>query len=252
MYAVVAIKGLPMSIDSLYTYLIPEQLKDSVKPGLLCIVPFGSKKEAEGMIMAVSDSTDCPEDKLKPLLRIGDDEPDMLSLSPDRLSLAIYIRERYFCTYWDAISLVLPFGKIVSRKVNRKREFKDPLSKLERHPVSETVLSPEQQKAYDEMKNGLTSGGVHLLFGVTGSGKTLVYIKLINDVLASGKTAVLLVPEIALTYQIVSRLYDHYGDDLAVLHSALTKAERKDTFSHIHKQNKKALKPLDFKAFLTV
>lgn len=240
-YALVAIKGLPMSVDALYTYLIPDGLKSNIKAGLLCTVPFGRKKDAEGVIVALTDTTDCPEEKIRPVTSLGDDEPDMSSLSPDRLSLAIYIRERYFCTYWDAVSLVLPFGKIVSRKINRKREFKDPLSKLERHPVSETVLSAEQQSAYEEMKKRLSSGGVHLLFGVTGSGKTLVYIKLIDDVLKSGKTAILLVPEIALTYQIVSRLYDHYGDDLAVLHSALTKAERKDTFSLIKSGKKKVV-----------
>lgn len=241
MYAVVAIKGLPMSADSLYTYIVPEQLKDTVKAGLLCTVPFGHKKEAEGMIMAVSDSTDCPEDRLRSLIAVGDDDPDMSSLSSDRLSLALYIRERYFCTYWDAISLVLPFGKIVTRKVNRKRAIKDPLCGLVRHPVGPAELSPEQNAAYENIKKGFSSGGAHLLFGVTGSGKTLVYIKLIDDVLASGKTALLLVPEIALTYQIVTRLYDRYGDDLAVLHSALTKAERKDTFSLIKSGHKKVI-----------
>ncbi len=240
-YALVAIKGLPLSADSLYTYTVPDQLKKTVRPGLLCTVPFGRKKETAGIVVALSDSTDYSEDKLRSMIFVCDDDSELSSLSHDRLSLALYIRERYFCTYWDAVSLVLPFGKIDPNKKARKRKIKDPLSSLERHASADPILSQEQQKAYLEMKDKLLTGGTHLLFGVTGSGKTLVYIKLIDDALSLGKTALLLVPEIALTYQIVTRLYDRYGTDLAVLHSALTKAERKDTFAAIASGQKKVV-----------
>ncbi|MBQ6051693.1 MAG: primosomal protein N' [Clostridia bacterium] len=238
LYALVAIKGLPVSADRLYTYSVPNELTDSAKAGLLCSVPFGRKKEAEGVIVSVSETTDVPRDKIRLITSLGEEEPDILSLSESGLSLVLYIKDRYFCTYWDAVSLVLPFGKLSGKK-GRQQRVKDPLAKLERHPFEETVLNPEQQKAYEEIKKGLSGGGVHLLFGVTGSGKTHVYIKLIDDVLSSGKTALFLVPEIALTYQIVSRLYDRYGESLAVLHSALTPAERKHTFRLIAEGKKK-------------
>ena len=237
LYALVAIKGLPISADGLFTYIIPKELVPSVRAGLLCSVPFGRIKEAQGMIISLSEKTDVPSDKIRPITSLGTDETDISSLSEFRLSLALYIKERYFCTYWDAVSLVLPFGKMKTRK--RQTKIKDPLSDIERHQSESVVLNPEQQKAYEEIKKGFSSGRAHLLFGVTGSGKTLVYIKLIDDVLSAGKTALLLVPEIALTYQIVSRLYDRYGKSLAVLHSALTPAERRETFRLIANGQKK-------------
>jgi primosomal protein N' (replication factor Y) len=240
LYALVAIKDLPMSADGLYTYSVPDELRSVVTAGLFCTVPFGRKKETQGVIISLTDKTEVPVDKLRSISSVEEGERDITSLSESKLSLALYIRERYFCTYWDAVSLVLPFAG-TKKKSNRQHAFKDPLAKLERHVASEAVLNTQQQKAYEEIRKKLFTGGVHLLFGVTGSGKTLVYIKLINDVLSEGKTALLLVPEIALTYQIVARLYDSYGSDLAVLHSALTPAERRETFRMIAEGKKKII-----------
>ena len=98
-----------------------------------------------------------------------------------------------------------------------------------------TSLSEEQRQAY---------GGLHamlaeqqacaaLLYGVTGSGKTAVYIHLIRDVLDAGRQALVLVPEIALTPQLVSVFYSHFGDRVAVLHSSLTVAQRYDEWKRI-------------------
>ena len=109
LYALVAIKGLPVSADRLYTYSVPNELTDSAKAGLLCSVPFGRKKEAEGVIVSVSETTDVPRDKIRLITSLGEEEPDILSLSESGLSLVLYIKDRYFCTYWDAVSLVLPF-----------------------------------------------------------------------------------------------------------------------------------------------
>ena len=68
----------------------------------------------------------------------------------------------------------------------------------------------------------------YLLHGVTGSGKTEVYIELIKKVVNSGKTAIMLVPEISLTTQIVNRFYDRFGNDVAIFHSALSDGEKYD------------------------
>lgn len=93
------------------------------------------------------------------------------------------------------------------------------------------TLSLEQEKVFNEIKN--SNENIHLLYGVTGSGKTEIYIKLIEDVYKKGFGAIILVPEIALTPLMVSRLYSYFGNDIAVLHSSLTPSERYDEYQLI-------------------
>lgn len=98
----------------------------------------------------------------------------------------------------------------------------------------EVVLNEEQSKVFSEISGKLTKGpSCALLYGVTGSGKTLVYFKLIEEVIARGKTAILLVPEIALTPQLLSRVYAYFGNRTAIMHSALSVGERYDEWKRI-------------------
>ena len=96
-------------------------------------------------------------------------------------------------------------------------------------------LNTEQQAAYDEILRQIHGGkpGVTLLQGVTGSGKTEVYISLARQLLQEGKTAMILVPEIALTPQMMQRFSLHFGEDVALLHSGLGIAERYDQYKRI-------------------
>ena len=96
-------------------------------------------------------------------------------------------------------------------------------------------LNTEQQAAYDEILRQIHGGkpGVTLLQGVTGSGKTEVYISLARQLLQEGKTAMILVPEIALTPQMMQRFTLHFGEDVALLHSGLGIAERYDQYKRI-------------------
>ena len=99
------------------------------------------------------------------------------------------------------------------------------------------VLNAEQQKAYEGLLEQLQSPkpGTALLYGVTGSGKTSVYLKLIQSCLDSGKSAMLLVPEIALTPQLLSLLAAHFGDQVAIQHSSLSAGERYDQWNRIRR-----------------
>ncbi len=92
-------------------------------------------------------------------------------------------------------------------------------------------LTDAQKKVYNEIK--LNSNEKYLLFGVTGSGKTEIYLKLIEDVIKSGKTAILLAPEISLTMQIVKRFYDRFKNKVAVFHSSLSDGEKYDEYLKI-------------------
>ena len=92
-------------------------------------------------------------------------------------------------------------------------------------------LNPSQQYAVDTIcKNWEKQAGRYLLFGVTGSGKTAVYMELIAHALSRGEQAILLIPEISLTYQNVIRFYHRFGDRISILHSRLSQAERYDQF----------------------
>lgn len=97
------------------------------------------------------------------------------------------------------------------------------------------VLNGEQQAVFEGLKAqmGEAAPGTALLYGVTGSGKTSVYLKLIADALSAGKSALLMVPEIALTPQLLGLLAAHFGENVAVLHSSLSAGERYDQFRRV-------------------
>ena len=96
----------------------------------------------------------------------------------------------------------------------------------------EYVLTPEQNNIIDNVD--LLSNKVHLLYGVTGSGKTVIYIDLIKKALKMNKGAIMLVPEISLTTQMVNRLYNSFGSDIAILHSGLSDGEKYDEYTKIN------------------
>lgn len=114
-----------------------------------------------------------------------------------------------------------------------KQIFRNPYAKKSVTDRSEIVLSDEQRKAYETNKSLLGSGRFGLLFGVTGSGKTQVYLKLIDDVIALGKDVIVLVPEISLTPQVLDIFHARYGDLTAVIHSGLSLGERNDEYQRI-------------------
>lgn len=100
------------------------------------------------------------------------------------------------------------------------------------------VLNDDQQKALNTIRGGLIGGGfvTYLLHGVTGSGKTQVYIEAIRDTLRLGKSAIVLVPEISLTPQAVHRFQSHFGDKVVSLHSRMSPGERYDAWRLIRSE----------------
>ena len=119
--------------------------------------------------------------------------------------------------------------EIFEKEIERKHveEYKERLQDFE--------LTEKQKSVIQEVSTSIDNGEFHtfLLHGVTGSGKTQVYIELVKLVLASNKTALILVPEISLTPQITSRLYNNFGDTITVLHSRMSIGERYDSWRRI-------------------
>ncbi|MES2701367.1 MAG: primosomal protein N' [Bacteroidota bacterium] len=108
-------------------------------------------------------------------------------------------------------------------------------------PAKDIVLTEEQQVAYAELSAGLEQKNVALLHGVTGSGKTLLYILKIKECIAAGKQAVILLPEIGLTTQSVARLHAYFGDALGVYHSHFSNNERVEIWEKVRKGTYKVI-----------
>ncbi len=127
--------------------------------------------------------------------------------------------------------------KIFEKEVDRRylEEYKEDHQKL--------ILTPQQQLIVDEVSENIWNGTFQtfLLHGITGSGKTQVYIELIAKALAENKSALLLVPEISLTPQITSRLYNNFGDQVSVIHSRMSLGERYDSWRRILKGKSKVV-----------
>ena len=285
--ATVAVDNTFFSFDTDYDYILPNEFEAYI--GSRVNVPFGKgNTERSGIIIAMSNS-DKSNLQLKSIIEVLD-----RPLSDEMVSLALWMKERCFCTTYDCLKQMLPrsYGKIGSKTlkmvrlaendidfsaltkkqrnvcelladigaagVNEICEFCSVgisvLNTLKKHNVVEfynkeimrnpyltskevckedIVLSPEQNDAYLQNRQLLGKSGVSLLFGVTGSGKTQVYLKLIDDVLNEGKDAIVLVPEISLTPQVLEKFRSRYGSKTAVIHSGLSLGERNDEFKRI-------------------
>ena len=370
MIAKVAVSAALFAIDKPYSYRIPDGMV--LRPGQRVQLPFGrGNQRTEGVVLSVEEGN---EEKLKTIERCLDEEP---ILTPAQLRLAGFLRERYFCTFYDAIRAILPAGmwfqtkasysltedlswkekpsrkekamavlqmmenlggqadeaalrnliadeevlestlsylvkkKWITAHTEFQRRTSDKTEKIvtlasspeeameyaSRRPKSASVqkavmelmcalgsvsakelcyftgakmptlkrlealgyvtlserpvlrcreirpvkldgplvLNSEQQICFEGLQNQMKEEqpGIALLYGVTGSGKTSVYIKLIQSCLDQGKAAMLLVPEIALTPQLLGLLAAYFGESVAVLHSSLAPGERYDQWKRV-------------------
>ena len=362
----IAVSAANFAIDKPYSYWIPRDM--TLAPGQRVTVPFGrGNRRAEGVVLSVEEGS---REGLKTVEAVLDESP---LLSPLQLRLAAFLRERYFCTFYDACRAILPAGlwfdtkavysltdnrewkektirkpgaaeilrlmeelgggarepelealgltretledalrylagkkwiaaqteylrrgrdkteKIATltasaeeareyaQRAPKQRAVLEMLSNLGQVSVKELcyftgatpaavrrleekgfvaltdrpvlrcreivpaplegplVLNEEQESCFRGLRDRMEgeNPGVALLYGVTGSGKTSVYIRLIRECLEQGKSALLLVPEIALTPQLLGLMAAYFGDQVAVLHSSLPAGERYDQWKRV-------------------
>ena len=294
----VAVSNATFHFDKLYTYAVMPDQQDAVRLGSMVLVPFGRGSRARMGVVLACDAE--PESaKLKFLFDVA---PASACLTPELLRLVHFLKERTFCTYYEAVKAVIPYGAqykpavaadgvtpVLQKQLTRHTENSYKLvgtlaakpkptakqlaavallsggertqNELEEKGISRAVLdnlcskgvlecskvnksidlyssiplkndpillTDEQQAAYDALLPHLEDTAPHsaLLYGVTGSGKTLVFLKLIERCLQLGRRALVLVPEISLTPQMILRLKSRFGKRVAVQHSALNHTER--------------------------
>ena len=302
--AKVAVNDATIHFDKLYSYLVPPDFSEFLWPGSIVLVPFGRGNHPRMAVVLEVGTEEAPDPRLKSLLAAA---PEKACLTPDLLELVHFLKDRYFCTWYEAVKAVIPYGAqyqpgmengkpVLKSRLTRTLEIVYALvgelpekpkpgarqiqavealragpctkSALEAQGISSSTLnglcqkgilkaeqrdksldlfadipfdpqplelSPEQQTAYDQLEQDLLSGQTRaaLLHGVTGSGKTEVYLAMVAETLKAGKGAIILVPEIALTPQMVRWFRARFGPETAVLHSRLTDGQRCDEWRRI-------------------
>ena len=230
LYADLILELSNAKIDRVFTYRIPKELHTSVFVGCPVFVSFGTiKRKVKAYIIDLRDSIDFDIDKIKDILSIVDlDIPAGRNL----LSLAIYMKKHYGVTFSKAISTVIP----VKNKLKRKtKDSKSAFFNIEKQDNQDKILNEAQKLIYNSFCSDYDNNDfkTYLIHGITGSGKTLVYINMIKKVLSMGKQAIVLVPEISLTYQLVKNFISIFGDRVAILNSKLSKGERVKEFEKV-------------------
>ena len=302
------------NLNKTFDYIIPVEFEEKIAIGSRTLVPFGNKKELEeGFVVGIKETSEYMS-KLKIIAKVE----EKLYLSQEKIELAKWMANKYFCNISDCIKLMLPPGtttKVLSNRINdkmqnfvyltkdldeieqdienkkiksdkqiralkflmensnneilstdlqmfadvtnavlkslEKKGYIDVLEKeVERNPFIHKVikqsqnltLTYEQENAFEKINASLQFNEYDefLLFGVTGSGKTEIYIQLIEEALKLGKDSIMLVPEISLTPQTVDRFLSRFGEEkIAVLHSKLSVGERYDQWKKIERGDAK-------------
>ena len=190
------------------------------------------KKEMRGVVLREHTEPIDPAwaDKVRPVIAILDNVP---AVPREQLALWQWMSSYYMCTLGEVMAAALPSG-VDKRLANPPKRRRSALEAYTGPIEPMHDLSDAQAHCADEIER-LWSSGKHivLLHGVTSSGKTDIYIHLIQEQLQAGKNVLYLVPEIALTTQLTSRLQTVFGDRLMVYHSRLTDAEREERYKQI-------------------
>ncbi len=213
--ASISVAGYPGSDAKNFDYLV--ETHQLVQPGSIVRVPFGTK-DSLGVVQSVSRRNANDSTTTHTLLKIGEVLPTK-PLPSHSLKLAEWLMDYYVASPSAVWRAILPSG------IRRTSRLSPKVTTRSFSPQLAYSLNATQQEAVEAISTSNLRG--HLLHGVTGSGKTEVYIELIRRCLDSGKSAMVLVPEIALTPQVSERLSQHFGDRLIVSHSKLTPARRK-------------------------
>ena len=291
MYAKVIIEIGVKNVDKMFTYIVPDNMKEDIKVGCRVKVRFGSMV-LEGFVLELTNTIDKVDYELKEIIELVDKIP---ILNKEMLELGKKIQEITLCSLISAYQVMLPKALKASIKTNintkliryavsnkedkelityientkyeKQREFlkklivekkiridklESYLNTLEKNGLikfiyeedyrykfntnnsdTRVILNNEQEVCVNKVVNSFGISKTFLLYGVTGSGKTEVYMNIIEKAINKGMSAIMLVPEISLTPQIVERFALRFGDNIAILHSGLSDAEKYDEYRKI-------------------
>lgn len=224
-YVKVIIDNVSDHTDMFFTYRCAD---DSVEVGSVVRVPFGQgNREKTAYVFDVQDENIDNIPRLK-------DVKEVLKayvIPEDLMKMCVWMREKYLCRYIDAVKCVIPPGEAAKRG---KR--KDPYEGFEAEHTEPPEMTDEQAAAMERIVPYINERKhrTFLINGVTSSGKTELYMRITEKVLAKGRSVIILVPEISLTPQTIERFMGRFGsENIAVLHSKLTKGQRYDQWMRV-------------------
>lgn len=291
-YAGVIVNNDSIKVDKIFTYKVPEVLKNKIALGQRVKVPFGmGNKNIDGFVVQLYEFIELDSksiNKLKAIIEISD---DFQVIKEKDIALIGIMRSKYLCTYLECIKVFIPSGitkgmkfktknlvvlgspitakyekesyiKIIDfirenngtyNKQQLSNEFGFSLSSINtliKHGflnLEEAVVNrynDRQYKSYEEKQlNPLQQQAVDtvmksrnkkfLIHGITGSGKTEIYMNLVKKAMEEGKDSIILIPEISLTPQMVERFKGRFGRDVAIFHSKLSDGERFDEWMRV-------------------
>lgn len=208
--------AVPVPLDRVFTYRVPLEM-ESVRLGARVIVPFG-RRTLRGVVVDTSAKLE-GDHALRDITKLVDAEP---LFDPDYLRLADWVSRQYVAGLGETLQAMLPGAQ-------RAREVADSIGD-EPLAAAELELSDEQQTAVAalvaEPAGGAAPPAWFYLYGITGSGKTEVFLRAAQIWLERGKTVLYLVPEITLSHQLFAQLRKRFGSLVALLHSGLTASQR--------------------------
>lgn len=225
-YASIIIDISHENVDRVFQYRIPPQLLGEIQVGMQVCVPFGSgNRTRTGYVVDISEKAEYDVTKIKSIAGIV---AGSVTADSRIISLAWWMKERYGSTMNQALKTVLP----VKRKVKaRNRQVVRSMVDVQIREA-EILLNEEQRQIAEDFCSRYDRGdrAPSLIYGITGSGKTEVYMEMISHVLKQGRQVIVLIPEISLTYQTVMRFYRRFGSCISVMHSRLSAGERWDQY----------------------
>lgn len=288
-YAGVIVNKTSVKLDKIFTYKIPDNIKDNISIGYRVKIPFGmGNKSIDGFIVKLYENVDLDICKIKSIIELCGKFP---AFTEKDFEIIEEMRKRYLCTYIECIKVFIPSGtlnglknKIESRLYAAKelngKFLKEPYinifnviksndgmytknfinknynlslssintmikygfiisekkiinryNKSEYKAYSKKNLNEEQSKAVNFILNSKKK--IFLIHGVTGSGKTEIYMHIVDKAILENRDSIILVPEIALTPQMVERFKGRFGSKISVFHSKLSQGERYDEWMRV-------------------
>jgi len=220
------------SKEGFFSYQIPDDLSHKVNVGSIVTIPFG-KRKIRGVVKEIYKKTNSRK-KRKYQLRTISEVDENFIISKEFIEIADWISNYYLCSMGEAISIFMP--PIIKKLKNF--EYKEYTKNKKLNPL--TTL---QKEIFDRLKNKLlaTRKKPTLIFGVTGSGKTEIYLHLAKETIRIGKSVILLVPEIILTPQNIQRFEEIFASNVVLMHSGLSASEKYRCYKSFYDGEKKII-----------